>query len=175
MKRPPQAEGTPKSPPATGVPKAKGVNKGRHESSCRVCKHPRRGEIERQWLDWGNTTRIAKEFRLSRDSIYRHAHALGLFAKRQRNVRKALEHLIEQAEMVKVNAQAVVSAVSAYVRINSAGQWVERTESVNLNQLFERMTRQELETYAREGVLPDWFTSALGATAMDGQEDGDGE
>ena len=107
--------------------------------------------------------------------MFRHAHALGLFPKRQRNIRKALEHLIEQAEMVKVNAQGVVSGVGAYVRINSAGQWVERTESVNLNQLFERMTRQELEAYAREGTLPDWFSSVLGATAIDGQEDGDGQ
>ena len=105
-----------------------------------------------------------------RSSVYRHAHALGLFAKRQRNLRAALEKIIEKAGEVKVNAAAVVSAVSAYARINAAGQWVERTERVNLNQLFERMTREELEAYAREGKLPDWFTSTVSATPLDGQE-----
>jgi hypothetical protein len=39
---------------------------------------------------------ITEEYGLSdRSSIYRHAHALGLFAKRQRNVRAALERIIE--------------------------------------------------------------------------------
>jgi hypothetical protein len=47
-------------------------------------------------------------------SVYRHAHALGLFPKRQRNVRAALEKIIEHAGEVEVNASAVVSAMSAY-------------------------------------------------------------
>jgi len=60
----------------------------------------------------------------------------------------------------------VVSAIQAYAKINSAGQWVDRTEQVNLNDLndrFTRMSAQELETYAREGTLPDWFRSIVGA------------
>ena len=39
-----------------------------------------------------------------------------------------------------------------------------RSERVNLNDLFERMTGKELEDYAKEGKLPDWFTSVVGAT-----------
>jgi hypothetical protein len=37
------------------------------------------------------------------------------------------------------------------------GQRVERTETVDLNKLFERMTTAELETYASHGTLPAWF------------------
>jgi hypothetical protein len=52
-------------------------------------------------------------------------------------------------------AAAVVSAVGAYARINATGQWVERSEHLDLNQLFDRMTAAELDKYAREGTLPD--------------------
>jgi hypothetical protein len=49
----------------------------------------------------------------------------------------------------------VVSAVQAYAKINAAGQWVERSERVNLNELFGRMTQDEMEAYATDGILPD--------------------
>jgi hypothetical protein len=51
-----------------------------------------------------------------------------------------------------------VTAVQAYAKINAQGQWIDRTEQVNLNELFERMTQEELEMYARDGQLPVWFT-----------------
>ena len=95
---------------------------------------------------------------------------MGLFAKRQRNVRAALEKIIERAGEVEVSAAAIVSAVSAYARINASGQWVERSEHIDLNQLFERMSTQELEEYARQGNLPDWFNAVKdSATASNGQ------
>ena len=64
----------------------------------------------------------------------------------------------------------MVSAASAYSRINSRGEWVERTETINLNALFDRMSQAELEAYAKEGVLPSWFAETLGATDSDGQK-----
>jgi hypothetical protein len=70
---------------------------------------------------------------------------------------------------VEVNASAVVAAVQAYAKINAQGQWIDRSEHVNLNELFERMTREELETYAREGTLPAWFTETVGATQTDSE------
>ena len=79
----------------------------------------------------------------------------------------ALERIIERAGEVDVTAAAVVAAVQAYSKINATGQWVERSEHVNLNELFERMTREEMETYAKEGTLPGWFEDAVGATATD--------
>jgi hypothetical protein len=58
-----------------------------------------------------------------------------------------------------------VAAVQAYAKINAQGQWIERSETVNLNELFERMTRDELEIYAKDGTFPEWFTQTVGATA----------
>lgn len=66
---------------------------------------------------------------------------------------------------IEVNASAVVSAVSTYARINARGEFVERSETVNLNALFERMSTAELEAYAKTGELPAWFTGVLGAAA----------
>ena len=121
-------------------------------------RSPRREEIEQDFLNWASPTRIATDHEISRDSIYRHARALDLFAKRQHNVRAALEKLIEQSGEVEVNA-AVVSAVQAYAKINAQGQWIDRSETLNLNEIFDRMKRDELEAYARDGALPKWFSA----------------
>ena len=56
----------------------------------------------------------------------------------------------------------MVAAIQAYAKINAAGQWVERNEHVNLNDLFDRMSKEELEKYARDGELPDWFARPVG-------------
>ncbi|HTA24730.1 MAG TPA: hypothetical protein VK763_14455 [Terriglobales bacterium] len=151
----------------------KPVNKGRHESQCTICSHPQREEIEQAFVNWLSPSKIATQYSVSRDSVYRHAHALGLNHRRRRNVRVALERIIEKAGDVKVNAAAVVTAVSAYARINSRGEWVERTETINMNALFDRMTAEELETYAQTGGLPDWFTTTVGATTTDGKSGSD--
>jgi hypothetical protein len=151
------------------------VNRGRHEAACRVCAHPEREQIESEWCAWANTSELAKQYGLSRDSLYRHCHALGLFERRGRNLKGALEKIIEQADSVAVNAGAVVQAIQAYAKINAAGQWVEKIEQVNLNDLFERMTAQELEQYAKTGNLPLWFRQTTGATAADGCDDKENE
>ena len=151
------------------------VSRGRHEYQCRICKHPRRTEIEEEFVNWVSPARIAKKYGVSRDAVYRHAHAFGLMGQRRRNVRMALERIIEKAGDVEVNAAAVVNAISSYARINNRGEWVERTETLNLNALFDRMTQAEMEAYAKDGVLPGWFTETLGATAPDSQEAESGE
>lgn len=143
---------------------------GRHEKTCRVCSHSDRKQIEDEWCAWANTSNLAKKYSLSRDSIYRHCHAFDLFQKRSRNLKAALERIIERSDDVPVNAAAVVSAVQAYAKINSQGAWVDRVERLDLNALFERMTVEELEQYAREGTLPEWFIDVVGTTLDDSKE-----
>ena len=46
--------------------------------------------------------------------------------------------------------------------INASGQWVERSEHVNLNELFERMSREEMEAYAKDGLLPPMVRAGRG-------------
>jgi hypothetical protein len=145
------------------------VSKGRHEAQCCICSHPRREEIEQTFVNWASVARIAEEYSVSRDGIYRHAHVFGLMDKRRRNVRAALERIIEKAGEVDVNASSVVGAVSAYARINARGEWVERSETVNLGEMFQRLSTEELEAYARDGSLPAWFRVAVGPTAPDSQ------
>jgi hypothetical protein len=152
-------------------PKAtKPISLGRHKRNCSVCAHKKREEIEREFINWTGATAIARDYSLAdRASVYRHAHAFGLFVKRQRNIRAALEKIIERAGDVEVTSAAVVAAVQAYAKINAEGRWIDRSEHINLNELFERMTHEELETYARDGTLPAWFTQTVGATPRLGQ------
>jgi len=148
------------------------VSLGRHRRNCTVCAHERCAEIEADFVGWKSPAVIAQEYGLAdRTSVYRHAHAFALFEKRKRNVRAALERIIEKAGEVEVTSSAVVAAVQAYAKINAQGQWIDRSEYINLNELFERMSKDELEAYARNGKLPDWFTQTVGATEANGRED----
>jgi hypothetical protein len=58
--------------------------------------------------------------------------------------------------------------VQAYAKINAQGQWIDRSEHVNLNELFERASRKELDVYAKDGTLPAWFTQTVGVTQTHG-------
>jgi hypothetical protein len=146
-------------------------NLSRHQAGCRICAHPNREEIERDFVDWVSPAKIAAEYTLvNRATVYRHAHALDLFSKRARNLRGALERIIEKAAEVEVTASAVVAAIQAYSKINAAGQWIERRELINLNDLFDRMSIEELEAYAKNGALPGWFIHTVGATYANGTE-----
>jgi hypothetical protein len=44
------------------------------------------------------------------------------------------------------------------------------TVTVSLNQLFDRMSTQELEAYAQTGTLPAWFRATVSATGEDSPE-----
>ena len=148
------------------------VSLGRHRRNCKICIHEKCVDIEADFVNWKSPAAIAKDFKLkSRMNVYRHAHALGLFEKRRRNLRAVLERIIERVDEVEVNASAIISAVQALAKINIQGQWVEKTEHVNMNELFDRMSQQELEIYAREGILPDWFTRVVGVTQKCSPED----
>ena len=86
-----------------------------HERRCRICGHPERDAIEEAFLQWRSGLTIQLEFQLgSRTTIFRHAHAFGLFERRRRNLRFSLEHIIEGAERVKPTAPGVLRAIQAY-------------------------------------------------------------
>jgi hypothetical protein len=147
--------------------RAKPVSLGRHRRNCSVCRHPERTEIEADFIAWRSPAALAQRYGLAdRASVYRHANALGLFDKRRRNLRAALERLIERVDEVEVTARAVVSAVVALARINAEGEWVEPSSRVSLHELFERMSRAELQTYAETGKVPCWFPATVTNEAL---------
>jgi hypothetical protein len=143
------------------------VSQKKHEVRCSICSDERRQEIERDFVNWVSPSKIAKKYRLSRDTVYRHAHALDLMGRRRQNVRAALETIIERCDVVKPNAAAVVSAVQTYARLNARGELVERRETVNMNELYNRMSRAELGEYIRTGAVPKWFQEALSRAGVE--------
>ncbi|MGD0401791.1 MAG: hypothetical protein ABSB66_01220 [Candidatus Acidiferrales bacterium] len=99
---------------------------GPHTRRCKVCRHPDRKAIEHEFLRWRSPDKIAREYGIpDHSSIYRHVHATGIFARRRKAVRVALESVIECAEIVKVTASSVVKAVYAYTHINEFGEWIK--------------------------------------------------
>lgn len=103
-----------------------------HRRRCSVCCHPERAAIEEAFLDWGNVSRLAVEYQLpGRTAIYRHAHALGLDARREGHLRRILERIIEQASTVTPTGAAVVRAVELYARLNTTNAWIEPPATEN--------------------------------------------
>jgi len=101
------------------------VSLGRHQAQCSICKHPRREEIDEAWVAWGYTGQIAKDFDVSRDSIYRHAHATGLFAKRRANFKIICEKVLERVDRTPFNGSNVMSMFNLYVKLNLAEKETE--------------------------------------------------
>jgi len=65
-----------------------------------------------------------------------------------------------------------VAAVSTYAKLNAHGQWIERRETIDLNDMFARMTEDEMRRYASSGALPEWFVVATGANSKRGENEG---
>jgi hypothetical protein len=97
----------------------------RHERLCSICNSSYRDEIEEEFLHWMSPPFIALEYGLDRRAIYRHAHALGLFEKRDRNYRFALGYIIEKAARVKPTADAIIRAVRTASCLLPDGSWAE--------------------------------------------------
>jgi hypothetical protein len=97
-----------------------------HLRRCTICRHPQCYFIELDFIDWRSPAAISKRYGIrDRASLYRHAHATGLFAFRRRNIAMALDNLIERADEVKVTGSAVIRAVRARTRISDEGEWVD--------------------------------------------------
>ena len=157
-------------------PKTAALN--RHKGQCTICLHAQCKEIEAAFVAWESPEKIAAEFGLGhRTSVYRHAKVFGLNLRRQQNIRVPLERIIERAgdPALHVTGATVVQAIAVYGKLNAQGQLIERRETINLNELFERMTVEEKEAYAKEGKLPAWFTQTAGSqVATDQNEVGSG-
>ncbi|HXN23327.1 MAG TPA: hypothetical protein VOA41_11360 [Candidatus Dormibacteraeota bacterium] len=158
--------------------KSSSASLNRHKAQCSICAHEKRKEIEGAFVAWESPAKIAEEYGLChRTTVYRHAKAVGLNLKRQQNIRVPLERIIERAgdPTLQVTGATVVQAIAVYGKLNAQGQLIERSETVNLNELFERMTLQEKEAYARDGNLPDWFTQTAGTQVATGTKESEEE
>jgi hypothetical protein len=97
----------------------------RHCRKCHVCNHPDRDLIELDFLNWRSSRAISIDHQIPENSIYRHAHALGLFDLRRANMRLALDRVIEKCSYAEATADTVVRAVRAQACLTDDNHWVE--------------------------------------------------
>lgn len=112
-----------------------------HSRKCQVCRHPYRETIEELFVNWHSPRDIAEEFdgspRLDWPSIYRHARAMGLYAKRSRNLRAVFDLVLENASSVTPTAHGIVAVVRAYTALTESNTWVEPEKRVHIiNHIF---------------------------------------
>ena len=84
----------------------------------------------------------------SRATIYHHAHALKLFAQRDRTLRFALGHIIEQADRVNVTARDVIEAAYTYAHVNDEGLWVQPASKSEIVVSKHEPAASPLESYS---------------------------
>src|ERR1035438_8685270 len=143
---------------------------------CRVCPHVNRVDIEKAFVNWRSLREIAREFGVSKDSVARHAEALGLDEKRAKNVRAALTRVVDKGlDTAAISGSALVAALGVLSKLDAAGQQVDRVEvHAKIAGLFPRMNDAELEVFAETGALPTWVGSAVEAATgeqVNGPED----
>jgi hypothetical protein len=140
------------------------VSLGGHRRLCSVCQHAEREEIEAAFIAWTSPASITVGYGLSdRASVYRHSHAMGSSPSGRGTSGQPLTHYRESGRSGRHRIGSCVSGPGLR-QINSAGAWIDRTEMVSMNDLFAKMTTQELETYANTGVTPAWFKTTVDET-----------
>jgi hypothetical protein len=98
---------------------------GRHVRKCCVCHHQFREEIEEFFVDWELPYDIAIDFKVPLRALYRHAHAVGLVALRQGNIRAVLDRILERSQRVDLNGDTIIRAVRAYTCLGRDNKWTE--------------------------------------------------
>jgi hypothetical protein len=97
----------------------------RHQRKCAICHHPEREEIEELFLHWHNPCNIAAGYKVPARSLYRHAHATGLYSARQDSLRPVLDRLLERVEDAKISGDCIIRAVRAYSCLGADNKWTE--------------------------------------------------
>ena len=99
----------------------------RHSRRCSICSHPDRDLIEGDFVRWRSPEKIAKDFHITdRISIYRHAHAVGLFHRRKRELGRVLENILESVEFCTASScDVVIRAARLYSHLDDRGKWTE--------------------------------------------------
>ncbi|HKV05059.1 MAG TPA: hypothetical protein VJO53_08140 [Candidatus Acidoferrales bacterium] len=133
-----------------------------HRRHCTVCNHPFRSAIEEEFLHWASPDAISHHYSVGWRSVYRHAHALGLFEQRGRNLRSALGNIIEHSNHVAPTADNVVRAIRAYACVNKSGKWIEPTKHVEFSSPYSTGARRPRKGRKSE-ALPDASTISVTA------------
>ena len=140
----------------------------RHRTQCTVCRHPNLEDIEQEWLSWGHPASIARQYGLSRDSLYRHAGAVCLFAKRQKNLKGALERIIERGDLASISGSTIIAAIKAYPAV-CAREAEARKEALSAQEPVEVLPKKEPERDPGDGGAPASPASEASVTPVKNQ------
>jgi len=102
----------------------------RDHRRCCICSHPDRDAIEGDFVRWRSPRNIARNYKIAdHSSLYRHAHATGLFARRRREFARVLEDILEMVEhsTLEETADVIIRASRVYARLDENGNWIEPT------------------------------------------------
>jgi hypothetical protein len=170
---PPSPASAPAEPPEpaprarTRGPKNRPSAPGRHSRKCTICRHPDRALIEEDFVSWCSAAQISKDYGIpDRFSIYRHAHATGLFKKRARRISFALSPLIEQAQSVEVSARSIIRAVEVFAHLDEDGKWIQPGSNRNKTAIFPLSPGS-----ARRDRLRPPFSRALRPNLIDNESE----
>lgn len=148
------------------------VNLGRHKAQCSICKHPNCKEIEDAWVGWGYTVQIAREFGVSRDSIYRHARALNLFAKREANDKVICEKVLERVDWTQFTGSNYISILKLHREIRLAEKKAEAERASDAKTL-QPDTTQQLDDPIPDGSLANLVEETESAISKEPHSDKD--
>ena len=85
-----------------------------------------------------------------------------------------LENFMERGDMTPVSGSVILGAFKLHAKMTNGEQGAKQAQAPNPHKLFERMSKDERESFARDGSLPEWFSRATGATP-DYSQEGDKE
>jgi hypothetical protein len=97
----------------------------RHQRKCAICSHEERESIDEEFLNWHSPLRVAIHYELPLRTVFRHAHATGLYLSRQQNLRSVLDRVLERADQANISADGIVRTVRAYTCLTADNRWVE--------------------------------------------------
>jgi hypothetical protein len=146
------------------------VNIGRHQAQCSICSSPYREQIEHEWINWTYPVQLEIRFRISRDALYRHAHAFDLFSKRRNNITLAIEKMIEKGDVAEVSGPAILSAIKLLVKLESEKHGEEGAPVTDAIESPKHKSPAEGENVAEGGPLPESLSGAEAATPDESQD-----
>ena len=76
----------------------------------------------------------------------------------------ALDKIVERVDETEISGSVILSAIKLLHKNNGAGQGGEPAQNTDFKKLFERMSPEERENFAKDGSLPAWFLDAMGIT-----------
>jgi len=123
---PKPGKSSPRNSAASDPQRSHAISLGRHARKCFICNHPDREAIDDEFTRWRDADSIRCEYLLpDRSCLYRHAKALGLIARRRRNLRGVAERILEHVDNSSTTASAVLRAMRLFAHISENGEWLE--------------------------------------------------